>query len=158
MQAPEHPDVMDTFRSLLRTARKLRRLVRPLLTAYDLTGAQYGTLSRIPLEGISLTELAESSSSDLATVSGVVERLAKSGLATRERSPADRRVVVIRLTERGKAVVEAIAPQYREVVARVLGKMAPERLAALCDLLDEVERLVGRVQGDGERHDLPPVG
>lgn len=142
MQAPELPEAMRAFRTLLRTARKLRRLVRPLFAAHDLTGAQYGTLTRIPQGGISLSDLAESSSSDMATVSGVVERLAKSGLVTRERSVSDRRVVVIKLTERGKEVVDAIAPLHREVVARVLGRMAPDRLAALCDLLDEVERLV----------------
>ena len=102
MQAQELPQAMKAFRSLIRASRKLRRLVRPIFAAHDLTGAQFGTLSRIPRQGISLTELAETSSSDMATVSGVVERLAKSGLVTRTRSTSDRRVVVITLTEQGQ--------------------------------------------------------
>lgn len=139
MQAQELPQAMKAFRSLIRASRKLRRLVRPIFAAHDLTGAQFGALSRIPRQGISLTELAETSSSDMATVSGVVERLAKSGLVTRTRSTSDRRVVVITLTEQGQAVVDAITPLQYEAVAKALAKMTPERLALLCELLDEVE-------------------
>src|SRR5690606_17477331 len=105
------------FRDLLRVSRKLRRLVRPIFAEWDLTGAQYATLSRIPEQGISLTELAESSSSDPATLSGVVERLTKSGLVTRKRSTSDRRVVVISLTEQGRAVVDAIEPLHEDAVS-----------------------------------------
>ena len=142
MQASELERAMNAYRGLLRTSRKLRRLVRPIFVARDLTRSQFATLSRIPREGISLTELAEVSSADPATVSGVVERLAKGGLVTRERSTLDRRVVVITLTERGQAVLNAITPLHEEVVSQVFGKMAPERLTRLCEILDEVECLI----------------
>ena len=148
MQVPELEQAMSAFRGLIRASRKLRRLVRPIYAAWDLTGSQFATLSRIPRQGVSLTELAEISSADLATVSGVVERLAKSGLVQRERSKTDRRVVVVTLTERGRTVLDAITPLHQEAVAKVLGKMAPERLAHLCEILDEVERLIDAARDD----------
>lgn len=150
MQAPEPEQAMRAYRGLIRTSRKLRRLVRPIFAEWNLTGAQYATLSRIPRRGVSLTELAEISSSDLATVSGVIERLAKSGLVSRERSTSDRRVVVITLTERGQAVVDAITPLHRDAVSKILGKVAPEKLATLCEILEEVEHLIDKVKAEAE--------
>ena len=47
-----------SFRSLLRVGLRLKRQVQPVLAARDLTGAQFGTLLRIPDEGIPLTKLA----------------------------------------------------------------------------------------------------
>lgn len=142
MQAPELEQAMLAYRGLIRTSRKLRRLVRPIFDAWNLTGAQFATLSRIPPGGISLTELAATSLADPATVSGVVERLAKSGLVERARSETDRRVLVITLTPRGREIVDAITPLHQRAMAQVLGKVSPERLALLCELLSEVERLI----------------
>lgn len=156
MQAPELEQVMLAYRSLVRTSRKLRRLVRPIYDAWELTGAQFATLSRIPPGGISLTELAETALADPATVSGVVERLVKSGLVRRERSETDRRVLVITLTDRGKEVVNAITPQHQQAVAQVFGKIPRERLQLLCELLTEVDRGIDEAKKALEAMAAPP--
>lgn len=148
MQAPDVELIMDTFRLLIRTSRRLRRLVQPILARWELTGAQFGTLSRIPKEGISLTELAQRSSADLATVSGIVDRLVKSGLVERKRSETDRRAVVITLTRRGEEVVDAITPLHQEAVCRVLGRMEPGRLSQLNELLQSINALLDTASGE----------
>lgn len=131
--------VMDAFRALLRTARRLRRITGPILAEWGLTGAQFGSLSRIPPEGISLTELAAMSSADPATVSGIVDRLVRDGFISRERSAEDRRAVHITLTEKGKETLAAVIPIHRRAVSEALGPMDEESLRALLSLLGRIE-------------------
>lgn len=152
MQAPDVELAMSAFRMVTRTSRRLRRLVHPILARWDLTGAQFATLSRVPAEGISLTELAELSTSDLATVSGIVDRLARSGLVERRRSETDRRAVVITLTPRGREVVETITPLHRQAICEVLGQVDPERLSVLNEILHSINLLL-----DASPHD-PDAG
>jgi DNA-binding transcriptional regulator YbjK len=52
-----------------------------------------------------------------------VERLVKKGLAMREDDPADRRVVRVRLTERGVNLVREVMAERNQRLTRVLGAL-----------------------------------
>lgn len=138
--AVQYPSPVDTFRSMLRTTLRLKRRLRPLFAERGLTGAQFGTLRRIPDHGISLTELASMSSTDPPTVSGIVDRLVKAGLIRRERSQVDRRVVEITLTDQGRATLNEVVPLHRQTVSEALSPLSPSELSTLTDLLGKVER------------------
>jgi DNA-binding MarR family transcriptional regulator len=73
--------------------------------------------------GLRMSDLAASLGVSLPTVSGVVERLVEHGLLDRRDDPADRRHVVLRLTEAGTAQLEMVrelnAGHLRALLARV---------------------------------------
>jgi DNA-binding MarR family transcriptional regulator len=73
-----------------------------------------------------------------------LNRLERAGLITRHPDPADARAIRVRLTDRGVALVDEVAPRHVANEARMLRALAPadrERLAGLLrTLLIEMER------------------
>ncbi|MGE0086369.1 MAG: MarR family winged helix-turn-helix transcriptional regulator [Desulfococcaceae bacterium] len=72
-----------------------------------------------PVQGLVLISLAEEDRTtsahlgqrvqlDSATLTGIIDRLEKSGLAERQRNPDDRRAILICLTEKGRQVADKI--------------------------------------------------
>lgn len=136
----EFTHAVETYRTLLRTTLRLRRAVRALFSEYNLTGAQFATLTRIPQEGIPLTELAKMAWAAPSNSSGIVDRLEREGWVTRSRSTGDRRVVLVQLTPKGKELLEALLPRY---IRRVEALMAPLGERERLDLLEILAKLEG---------------
>ena len=119
----------------------------------------YGELRRLtPRDGLSLTadstlrRLAASGPQrlcDLYAPEGVtqpamtqlVTRLEKEGLAQRGSDPADGRVVVVSITDAGRAVVERRRAANAEALAERLDRLPAEDRAAILAALPAMERL-----------------
>lgn len=134
---------VHTYRSLLRTSLRLRRHVRRLLNSYGLTGAQYGLLTRIPPEGIALTQLAATAWADPGNTSGVVDRLVREGLVQRTRSTQDRRVVMISLSDAGRELLAKLTPLYTQAVSDLMQGLSLQEVAALQTLLEKLNAAIG---------------
>ena len=85
-----------------------------------------------------MSELAEALGAPLSTASGIGERLARRGLAKRQRQPEDRRVVVLRLTRKGETVASRLREQFDGLLRRVTGALTGEELAQFLNLLAKV--------------------
>lgn len=133
--------VIDVYRQLLRTARRLRKEARAVFDSYELTWAQYGILARIPPEGITLTQLAQLAWVDPGNTSGIVDRLVREGWVVRRRSEVDRRVVTITLSERGAQVLSDIEPRYHSAIRRLMSGLSAHETAELGRLLDKLAQL-----------------
>lgn len=78
---------------------------------HDLTPVQYAALARIAgVPGIDQTTLAGLIAYDRTTIMGVVDRLARKGLVTREPHERDRRAHALHVTPAGAATLESIEP------------------------------------------------
>jgi len=80
---------------------------RHLLDAHGLTGPQLAVLQaadRIP--SASASALARAVHLSAGTVTGILDRLERRGLITRERTDHDRRSITIRVTESGRDTLE----------------------------------------------------
>jgi DNA-binding MarR family transcriptional regulator len=141
---------VETFRSLVRVTLGLKRQVQPVLAELDLTGAQFGTLLRIPPQGIPLTKLAAAAWSDPGNASGVVDRLERDGLVSRHPDPQDRRVVLVRLTGAGQSRLAAAWQPYQQRVAELLGPLHAEQLGQLSELLMAIDPARQPVGARGE--------
>jgi DNA-binding MarR family transcriptional regulator len=80
------------------------------LESYGVTAAEWVALRSIyGLKSCSLSQLAERMGADPSTVSRLVERVLKKGLAARTHAADDRRRVHIELTRKGGALVPRLA-------------------------------------------------
>ena len=100
----------------------LRRIIRAidlrnrhLVTRYGLTGPQLTVLRELSShDGISVGRLTRAIHLSQATVTGIIDRLAKRDLVRRHRSDEDKRRVEIWLTEAGKQLLIDAPPLLQE--------------------------------------------
>jgi DNA-binding MarR family transcriptional regulator len=71
-------------------------------------------------------------------VTRLVDRLIKQGLAQRELDDDDRRVVLVRITEAGLALLGRLDEPIRLQTRAVMEGLSQQKLRELCVLLDEV--------------------
>jgi DNA-binding MarR family transcriptional regulator len=73
-------------------------------------------------------DLADLTSIEVSTLSRLVTRLVRTGIASRTRSASSTREVVVKLTAKGKAQVARLAPLAREYEAAAIAGVRPDEL------------------------------
>ncbi|MHB0913658.1 MAG: MarR family winged helix-turn-helix transcriptional regulator [Armatimonadota bacterium] len=84
----------------------------------------------------SVRDIAEGLSMTYSAASQLTDRLVRRELAARSENERDRRLSEIRLTERGRSIVEKIRLRRVAGMARVLNRMDPEKRANLVGNLE----------------------
>ena len=89
-----------------------------------------------------MREIAAFMKMGLSSVSGMVDRLVKQGLAERRRTEKDRRVVFVDISKRGRKVLREILDQRRITTLKLFESLtSEERSAYLCILEKLVKKL-----------------
>ncbi|SCK22687.1 transcriptional regulator, MarR family [Variovorax sp. HW608] len=108
------------------------------------TGTQWRLLHYLHLRGpLQVAELARFCEIDPPGMTRLIDRLERQGLCRRLRAPADRRVVNVMLTERGREAAERLAPELRQIQAELLLGFEEAEIGELRGLL---ERIVDNAQ------------
>jgi DNA-binding MarR family transcriptional regulator len=98
------PQLMPLHRLLSRAGQAVARYSRAVVAAHGLTVTSMGVLEALADgEVVSHRELSGYLGVAPATLTPVVDALEAAGELARKRDPADRRVVRLRITERGRA-------------------------------------------------------
>lgn len=100
------------------------------------TLAQFRTLVVLDTrEELNLNGLADELDVNASTAMRMIDRLLAADLVTRHDNPANRREVVIRLTEQGARVVGEVTARRRREIARIVRRMSPGQREGLVDAL-----------------------
>jgi DNA-binding MarR family transcriptional regulator len=94
-----------------------------------------------------MQELARLLELDKSSVTGLVDRAERRGLVARAPSTADKRAVLVRLTDEGRSLVSAAAECFAADVTAMLGHLAPRDRATLSRLISRL--LVAHAAGHG---------
>lgn len=81
----------------------------------------------------------------LSTVTGIIDRLVERELVTRDRSEDDRRIVVVKLTPRGRKMSEKCQAGKIALGTAFLSALEPDEREALIEMF----RKIAREHGDG---------
>jgi len=104
---------LTAYITLVRCAESVTRRLSPFLSEHRLTETQFGVLEAIyHLGPLNQSQLGVKTLKSSGNMTLVVDNLEKCGLARRERSTEDRRVVLVHLTDRGRALVADMLPQH----------------------------------------------
>lgn len=104
--------------------------------AFELTPPQFATLARLHERGpLSQNQLGRLVAMEPANIRDVVQRLKKRGFVATERDGADGRLLVVRLTRAGAALVRRLLPVEVACTARTLAPLNPAERRVLYDLL-----------------------
>lgn len=144
----------DSVLPMLQTISALieKRCHRFLTREYGLTMPQYMLLlAATGGDAATLGALADELNCSRGNLTGVADRLERDGWLVRERSTEDRRVVNIRLTEKGTQV-----DQIRGAVTRELNQLSKIWSNEECSLLHRcLDRLYGGLRSEQSRQGKP---
>lgn len=143
----------DVLRALRRITRAIDLHSRHLSTTFGLTVPQLVCLRVIGARGpMSPSQLASEVSLSQGTITGILDRLVARQLISRERTSTDRRVVTVRITEAGTALVQAAPSPLQERFVDKLGTLSEEEREIIRLTLNKIVRMM-----DGERLDAAPL-
>ncbi len=125
------------FRRAFRSLRSLRG--RDTHRGDEIGHAQFELLMELCVRGpLHAGELAEVVGASAATVSGMLDNLCAAELVERSRSESDRRLVVVKLTRRGKRKVEARKALWRRRWEEALEGVDEDELRIASRVLDRI--------------------
>ncbi|HYO52983.1 MarR family transcriptional regulator [Archangium sp.] len=130
---------LDTFIKLTRATETLGSELQKHLASLEITPPQLAVLEALlHLGPMSQSELGRKLLRSNPNMTALLDTLERNEWIQRERSPEDRRVVVVSLTPEGRRVIEKIFPAHAAHVAALLGALTAEeqeQLGALCKKL-----------------------
>lgn len=138
------------WRAMLRATLTVGGPLRGLLTQWGLTPPRWDVLQVLaegPPQGLRLSDIGERLLVTGGNVTGIVDHLESAGLVERLPLEEDRRVVLARMTPRGREVYEHVAPEHRRRVAALLAGTTAQQRKALIAMLEQVERSVREANG-----------
>jgi len=105
----------------------------------DLTPEQWVVLDHLNKKGASSqTDLANGTFKDAPTVSRIIDKLAKKGLAERTRFPNDRRRYQVALTEKGESIHEQLLPKVEALRVQAWSGLSENDYTHLTRILDRI--------------------
>jgi DNA-binding MarR family transcriptional regulator len=125
---------------------------RTQVVEMDLTAVQAQTLALLSGEPFSTTQLASSLGISAPATTQLTDRLVRKRLIERRSADADRRAVIIALTEQGKLVVDRFRKRRSEIFAGALSRLNDLDRAEVIDALGKV---VIALEGRDESRVLP---
>jgi DNA-binding MarR family transcriptional regulator len=128
----------EVFLNLWRTYDRLRMLEDELFDQFALTPQQYNVLRLLRShrhDGLQTLQLASRLASRAPDITRMLDKLEERGVIVRERLTDNRRVVEVRITESGVALLDQIVEPLQECHRRQLGHLPAAQLKQLCGLL-----------------------
>ncbi len=133
-------DIEKSFSFLISKAhQRIHAYFRDHLSPYNLTPQQFSLLAFLWQEDcLSQAQLAQRSDIDRTTLSGLIDRLEKQKLVTRQPRPGDRRAYLVALTEEGEALQNILAPVAMNMRQHICANLQPGEYEQLCGLLTKL--------------------
>ena len=135
--------VAEIVQSFHRLFKSVDTFSKYTLRAFGVSGPQIWALRTVEDAGrITIGDLSERMHLHISTVSGILDRLEKGKLLTRERSEVDRRTVHLKVTNKGRSVIARAPEPPRAKLARKLARLRPREIASLLRGLRQLVDLV----------------
>lgn len=134
---PEQEATLNIVRSATRLVEVAERVLKP----FGVSGPLYNILRivrGVGGEGVPSGEIGVQMVTPTPDVTRLVDRLEKLGLATRHRKECDRRVVLVRLTSKGRRLLTKLDPIIEQMHRDTLGHLTPAELQSINELMVRV--------------------
>lgn len=136
------PTANEAFLHLLRTGDMVFEDINHFLTRHNISQGRFTVmmlLHRPWVESFTPASLAEESGVTRATMTGLIDTLEKDGMVVREADANDRRTVHVRLTDQGRATLEAMLPDYFKCISRIVSPLNARERKELVRLLQKIQ-------------------
>lgn len=131
----------EAMLNIVMTSELLGQKLSDFFKDFGLTGTQYNVLRILRgagEPGLTCSQLSERMITKDPDITRLLDRMEARNLVRRERSTTDRRVVVTKITQEALDLLTEIDEPSNKMISGSLGKLSPEKLNTLIDLLEQV--------------------
>ncbi|MDD3796761.1 MAG: MarR family transcriptional regulator [Lachnospiraceae bacterium] len=96
-----------------------------------------------------MTDVADYIMSPLNTATGVIGRLEKRGMVSRQRSEQDKRVMTVALSAEGRKAVKQFFEEVNQCFKKVLGVLSADEIASVLQVLQKAIMVLNTDSEDG---------
>lgn len=134
----------EAMLNLLRTNDQFQNRFGRLFREFGVTSSQYNVLRILRGEGkpMPCLEIADRMIQVVPAMTGLLDRLEKQGLITRQRCSEDRRVIYIELTEKALELLSQMDAPVNDLHKRLIGHLTSAELKELSRLLEKARESV----------------
>jgi DNA-binding MarR family transcriptional regulator len=128
----------EAYLSVVRTTSVLSDRVEDLLKPFGISGTQYNVLRILRgagEEGLCRNALRDRMLTRMPDMTRLLDRMEEAGFVTRSRERDDRRMVLTRITARGRDLLGELDRPMNELHREQLAGLSDEQLRTLIDLL-----------------------
>lgn len=141
-QAAAKEPFLSTVRELVRAYQSFANYSEAFVRQYDLTSAQFDVIATLGnTQGMSMGDIGEKTLITKGTLTGVVDRLTKKGLVTREVPPENRRSVIVKLTPDGETLFQKVFPAHIADMKQHFESFSSSELELLKVLLNRLRQV-----------------
>jgi DNA-binding MarR family transcriptional regulator len=146
---PKDKPVVDAIvETIIYLYTESRRLTKDLARGFGLTGPQLTVIKILEdLGDLSLSSLSGRIKANNSTVTGIIDRMVREGLVERLRSEEDRRIVHIRLTDKGRELADRIEVEPMQIFRRALQSLPRTDVEHLFRILGMLQQRVREAVG-----------
>ena len=133
-------DFSEIYKLNNRINKKFEKLQRKIIQKDNLTTAQYSILQQLwKTDGVKFKTLADQCCCSQSTITGIVDTMVKKDIVIRKDHPEDRRIKLVVLTEKGKAL-EKETPKINDILDNCCSGFDPNDVEILTILLKKLDR------------------
>jgi len=119
----------ETIELQRKVNRVLRQQTPDAWMELNLTISQLKSLFFIANQGsTNFTKLASALGVTPSNVTGIVDRMVEQGLVSRQENPEDRRMLMLRVTDKGEAIIAGLRERRARHISEILAQLSLEEL------------------------------
>lgn len=135
--------IAEIFQSFKKIFKNIQEYSEAVLKEFGVTGPQLWLLKWLGNgKGSPISELSQKMLLHISTVSSIINRLEEKGYVERRKTKTDRRVVLIHLTEAGRALIAKAPEPAQGKLAHGLRKLSQKEVLDLCRSLQKIVQLM----------------
>ncbi|MBV8887913.1 MAG: MarR family transcriptional regulator [Chroococcidiopsidaceae cyanobacterium CP_BM_RX_35] len=145
-QASRYPELdiatVETCLTFLRTTASVLEAYDAHFDRYGLSMGKFSVLMLLEQtcrQGLTPSECAERAGVTRGTITGLLDGLERDGLVKREPHPADRRRMVIQLTQKGQQLLTSMLPDHFCRTSALFGSLTAAERQTLVKLLSKLQ-------------------
>ncbi len=125
------------------TASCVKKKADQFFAPFSLTDVQFNLMMLVKYQsgkqgGLSQARLSTMMLVNRANITSLVDRMEKAGLVERTDSPTDRRYNIVKLTTKGRKLLDEVEPNYGKEIRRVMAALKDGEQKKLIAMLERV--------------------
>jgi len=136
----------EALLNIIVTGEILKKEGQKVLSPYGITEAQFNVLMLLNYQSddgrLNQTEVGNMLLVNRSNVTGLIDRMEKTGMVRRVSDDSDRRVNLVEITPEGKKVLNVAQKEYFSRIDKIMSDLSAGKRKNLCTLMETIRKHV----------------